>query len=790
MAGNLTFEWSGTGTRLVLDDGTTLPIGTYLLATAQAVDSAKLEGHDASYFATSSALGDYLPLIGGDMSGPIHAPGTGYDTDVALDIFATGESFARLALNHTGEIIFGDGVGGVGPILSFDSAAYKLDIRNYGVKLLDIDMVGNLYNHQTNAGIPTASILSGGDLLLSGNSGTANIKICGSVLSNTAGAAPYLYFAGVSTGVGPSGGGMMMQLNSTNGLDVWSWNNTAWVRKSTLTSAGTIAVVGGTASQFLKANGSIDSTTYLSANQTIKLTGQATGSGTTSIAVTLSNAAVTGQVLTGYSAGTNVAILTTDTILVGFAKAQGQINARLPLTGGTISGVLTLQNNLVLPRGSFRDMVGSTSYTAYYGAGVTPTANNYSIAVNQSGADTTLNSSNMVLLCVNNAAVVNATNTGVAVSGVLTTTQSITAGAGLTCNGWLVQPDIVLRPYTTAGYGAIYGVTANGSASSTNYSLVVARDGATAQLNGTVSVGLNISNVEVLRTTAGGVTVSGALYATTTTSGNAKICAWSVSPATFAFFGHSSQDNSTNGNSGVLQANNGAIYLCAPTGTSVNVQVANVGRVFIDASGLAVTGNLSATGALSYNAGIFRDFTASSTFSCLYMTGITASSTNYSLAIEKNGNTTYLNGIAGTILAVNGVAVATATPALLSVTGGINSTVSVQTPVIKSTGDLNVQSPLTFGASAAVMITSAGYTLPAATTATQTIMVYGESVGPVTNYLRVPAGATWSLWARNDAGDRIQYVAGQQVNMIFRAGLLIAGPYIAGVGCDWHLIHV
>lgn len=58
---------------------------------------------------------------------------------------------------------------------------------------------------------------------------------------------------------------------------------------------------GGTASQFVKGNGTLDSNTYLTSNQTITLTGGATGSGTTSIAVTLTNASVTGQALTGLS---------------------------------------------------------------------------------------------------------------------------------------------------------------------------------------------------------------------------------------------------------------------------------------------------------------------------------------------------------------------------------------------------------------------------------------------------------------------------------------------------------
>jgi hypothetical protein len=50
---------------------------------------------------------------------------------------------------------------------------------------------------------------------------------------------------------------------------------------------------GGTSSQFLKADGSVDSNTYLTGNQSITLSGDATGSGTTTITVTLANSGVT-----------------------------------------------------------------------------------------------------------------------------------------------------------------------------------------------------------------------------------------------------------------------------------------------------------------------------------------------------------------------------------------------------------------------------------------------------------------------------------------------------------------
>lgn len=111
---------------------------------------------------------------------------------------------------------------------------------------------------------------------------------------------------------------------------------------------------------------------YITGNQTITLSGDASGSGTTSIAVTLANSGVTAgtyrsvtvdakgrvtggtnpttiagygitdfysQVISGFVTGANSTVLNTDTLEVAIEKLQGQVNARL--TGNqtiTLSG--------------------------------------------------------------------------------------------------------------------------------------------------------------------------------------------------------------------------------------------------------------------------------------------------------------------------------------------------------------------------------------------------------------------------------------------------------------------
>lgn len=83
------------------------------------------------------------------------------------------------------------------------------------------------------------------------------------------------------------------------------------------------------------------SATYLTGNETITLSGQASGSGATGITVTLDNAAVIGKVLTGYVSGAGT-VADTDTILQAIQKLNGNIGLSLvnPMTdvGDIIQG--------------------------------------------------------------------------------------------------------------------------------------------------------------------------------------------------------------------------------------------------------------------------------------------------------------------------------------------------------------------------------------------------------------------------------------------------------------------
>ena len=138
-------------------------------------------------------------------------------------------------------------------------------------------------------------------------------------------------------------GGQPLATNLTS-LAGLTFASTSFVK---MTAAGTFA---------------LDTNTYLTGNQTISLTGDATGSGTTSIAVTLANSGVTAgtyrsvtvdakgrvtagtnpttisgygitdfyaQVITGFVTGSNTSVVNTDSLEVAIEKLQGQVNARI-----------------------------------------------------------------------------------------------------------------------------------------------------------------------------------------------------------------------------------------------------------------------------------------------------------------------------------------------------------------------------------------------------------------------------------------------------------------------------
>jgi len=106
------------------------------------------------------------------------------------------------------------------------------------------------------------------------DSNTGNLKIYNGSVWVTAAAIP-----DVSGKYDKTGGAITGAVSMSSTLAV-----TGNITGSANIQGNAIIKTGGTSSQFLKADGSVDSSTYLTGNQTITLTGDVTGSGTTSIA--------------------------------------------------------------------------------------------------------------------------------------------------------------------------------------------------------------------------------------------------------------------------------------------------------------------------------------------------------------------------------------------------------------------------------------------------------------------------------------------------------------------------
>lgn len=81
------------------------------------------------------------------------------------------------------------------------------------------------------------------------------------------------------------------------------------------------------------------------------LTGEVTASGPGSAAATVTNSAVIGKVITGYTSGSGT-VAATDTILQAVQKLNGNDALKLPLAGGTMSGNIAMGGSKVTGLGA------------------------------------------------------------------------------------------------------------------------------------------------------------------------------------------------------------------------------------------------------------------------------------------------------------------------------------------------------------------------------------------------------------------------------------------------------
>lgn len=553
----------------------------------------------------------------------------------------------------------------------------------------------------------------GGDLSLAGNSGRANLRIMGSISADTAGVGPGLSFAGVSTGVGATGGGMLLQLATNNGLDIYSWNNTAWVKKSQINSAGMIAVVGGTAAGFLKANGTIDTTGYLtSINPTY--TGRLTGpeqylenDGQILLAIRrpggqsgrIHGIAFQAQTLNGTWAEFGRVMTYISSVADGaqiggmrlYAYDAGTIVQALDAgpTGVTFAGLLSGPRATLTEFGTMAAMPGDSNYATLHATGVTRTSSNYALRLADSGADTMVNAATTVVLAIAAAAKLGVTSSNVNLgSGVSLSFSATTvidssrnaAFAGLTTTG---NPTFG----STTGSSSIHIDSGAGTASSINFMdnsvtratlqlytsnvfRLVARDTAGTEIDSPIYIDLTAGGKIVIGGTSRVTNFKNALemngvvfvdssrnasFASVAVNQHGSVSGTMAGSESWRVIGRQIATNDGYLEIATADANTiSPIYVKQYTGTFASPTFTRTLTLLGPDGSSVFPGYVTMQSSLNVqNFGYLQRYSGSSASSGLYPEGVVPSTTNYVLAFSDNNADTYVNAATTVHLAVN-----------------------------------------------------------------------------------------------------------------------------------------
>jgi len=188
---------------------------------------------------------------------------------------------------------------------------------------------------------------------------TGNTAVTGTDLNNTFGSQTANFVYAAPNGSAGTPGFRLLVATDIPALSYQAPLSGTGIVKST---AGVISYISGTSGQFVKGDGSLDSSTYLTANQSITLSGDISGTGTTAITTTIGANKVTNAMLAQVATGTfhgrvtagtgNVETLTGTQATTLLDVFTSTLKGLVPASGGGTSNFLRADGTWAAPSGS------------------------------------------------------------------------------------------------------------------------------------------------------------------------------------------------------------------------------------------------------------------------------------------------------------------------------------------------------------------------------------------------------------------------------------------------------
>jgi hypothetical protein len=499
----------------------------------------------------------------------------------------------------------------------------------------------------------TATTLATARTIAASGDATWSVSFDGSVNVSSA-----LTLATVNTNVGSFGSGTMVPVVTVNGKGLVTSVSTATITASGLGALTT--VTGDTTSRiantvYAAPNGSAGTATFralvTSDLPVVDYLHGGTGKSTAWTAYGLVCASST-TVLTNLGAGTSGQLLVSagssavptwssvSTVMSSYATAASLSNY-LPLAGGTLTGTAFYSNGTYISAS-----LGDNALSVRYASGAA-FAQWYSPTTFVMG----LKSSD-------------GTATSLVISGGLTVQGFTSSGFVKASSSGVLSVDATTYLTSSTGVSSITG-TANQVIASASVGAV------------TLSLPQSIA------------TNSSPTFAAIT-AGQAAMTTW-AGASNFAWFGHNSQNNTTNGNSGYLQLSDGSPFVCAPTGKSVAFQVGGSGVMVLNATTATLYTALSGTSA-TFSGNV--TCTGSATTWSASTGQMTLGSTN------QSGLLTFARGSTGTVAACIGYQSASTASDFWIRSYGANGTITFGT---------GSGTALTIDSSASVTVTNSLY---------------------------------------------------------------------------------